>query len=132
MARIPPVDETAADEATKRALSQVRDAWGTSWNMTAGMANNPAVLKAFFEFNRRLDSCGLTATDREVVCMEMARASGCHYCVPAHRYVARKKGVDAAMIEAVARGETLECAATALGSRQDRDIHTVVLAQTPS
>jgi AhpD family alkylhydroperoxidase len=40
--------------------------------------------------------------------MEMARANGCHYCVPAHRYASRQAGVDAGMIERVAQGEALE------------------------
>ncbi len=40
--------------------------------------------------------------------MEMARANGCHYCVPAHRQAARNLGVDPDLIERVARGETLE------------------------
>ena len=40
--------------------------------------------------------------------MEMAYSNVCHYCVPAHRQVARNLGVDHEMIERVTRGETLE------------------------
>jgi AhpD family alkylhydroperoxidase len=40
--------------------------------------------------------------------MEMARANGCHYCIPAHRHVARHNGVDTGMIERIALGETLD------------------------
>ncbi len=40
--------------------------------------------------------------------MQMAYSNGCHYCVPAHRQVARNPGVDVGMIERVARGKTLE------------------------
>ncbi len=50
----------------------------------------------------------MTPEDREVICMEMAYSNGCHYCVPAHRQVARNLKVDLETIERVARGETLE------------------------
>ncbi len=40
--------------------------------------------------------------------MEMAYSNGCHYCVPAHRQVARDLRVNHEMIERIARGEALD------------------------
>ncbi len=107
MSRIQPVDESVADQGTKDVLAEVRAKWGSSWNITSALANNPAVLDAFLALNQALDRSGLSPTDREVICMEMARTNGCHYCIPAHRFVARQKGIDAEMIDSVAAGQTL-------------------------
>ncbi|MEM7223947.1 MAG: carboxymuconolactone decarboxylase family protein [Pseudomonadota bacterium] len=72
------------------------------------MANNPAVLEIFLAIGKLMPQSGLSPMDREVICMEMARRNGCHYCVPAHRYVARQEEVDLQLIEQIAQGATLE------------------------
>ena len=36
--------------------------------------------------------------------MEMARINGCHYCIPAHRWASRLRGVDTDMVEKIASG----------------------------
>jgi uncharacterized peroxidase-related enzyme len=108
MARIEPLDLDKADARTRAQLEELSARWGETWNISRGLAHNPAILEAFMALNEALDRSGLSATDREVICMEMARANDCHYCVPAHRYVAHQAGVDAEMIERIARGEALE------------------------
>jgi uncharacterized peroxidase-related enzyme len=111
MARIGPAEDGDMDPRARRALGELHAAWGRPWNVSRGLANNPAVLEAFIALQAGLDKSGLTPEDREVICMEMARANGCHYCVPAHRQAARNLGVDSDLIERIARGETLEGAA---------------------
>ena len=108
MARIPPVKDEDFDQRTSDVMAKVRKQWGSSWNITRGMAHNPAILEGFLAFWKAIDRSGLSKTDREVVCMEMAFKNSCHYCVPAHRYVSDQNGVDLEMIEKVALGETLE------------------------
>ena len=107
-ARIPPIDESRADAETRETLALIRREWGSSWNITNAMATNPAVVAGFFALWQAIERSGLTSTDREVICMEMAVQNGCHYCVPAHRYVAREAGIDADLIDRIARGETLD------------------------
>lgn len=107
MARIDPIDENQADEETRALLAKTRANWGRSWNVTGGIANNPAVLEGFLALNGAQARSGLSEAERELISIEMARANGCHYCVPAHRYVAAELGLDGAMMDAVARGEDL-------------------------
>ncbi|GAB5437898.1 carboxymuconolactone decarboxylase family protein [Falsiruegeria mediterranea] len=71
------------------------------------MAHNPAVLDGFLSFWAALDQSGLSAEDREVICMDMAVQNGCHYCVPAHLGMAQARSVDMVMIEQIAQGALL-------------------------
>ncbi len=105
MARIEPVDESQTDEQTRALLTKIRADWGRSWNVTSGLANNPAVLEGFIALNGAQARSGLSEAERELISIEMARANGCHYCVPAHRFVAAELGLDREMMDAVARGE---------------------------
>jgi len=107
MARIEPVKEGEADEKARALLEKIRTDWGWSWNVTGGIANNPAVLEGFIALNGAQANSGLSEAERELISIEMARANGCHYCVPAHRYVAAELGLDREMMDAAARGEDL-------------------------
>lgn len=107
MARIEPVDESQADEKTRALLAKVRTDWSRSWNVTGGLANNPAVLEGFLALNGAQARSGLSEAERELISIEVARANGCHYCVPAHRFVAAKTGLDRDLMDAAARGEDL-------------------------
>lgn len=108
MVRIPPINEDTTDPDERAALKLVRDSWGSSWNVTSTIANNPKIIEGLLALWDAIETSGLSKTDREVICMEMARANGCHYCIPAHRYVARQNGVDTDMVERIALGETLD------------------------
>jgi uncharacterized peroxidase-related enzyme len=107
MARIEPIDERQADDKTRALLAKVRTKWGRSWNVTAGIANNPAVLKGFMALNGAQAESGLSDAERELISIEMARVNGCHYCVPAHRFVAAELGFDREAMDTAARGEAL-------------------------
>lgn len=108
MARIEAVSDAAATPDQEAALKLVTRAWGQPWNITRAMAHNPAILEGFMALHGTLGRAGLSKQDREVICMEMARHNGCHYCVPAHRCATDQAGVDKVLIERIARGETLE------------------------
>ena len=107
MARIEPIEESQADEKTRALLAKIRTNWGRSWNVIGGIANNPAVLEGFIALNGAQAESGLSEAERELISIEMARANGCHYCVPAHRYVAAEMGLDREMMDAAARGDDL-------------------------
>ncbi|MFQ5467807.1 MAG: carboxymuconolactone decarboxylase family protein [Kiloniellaceae bacterium] len=109
--RIPLVDPHDADPATAALLRGRARKWGKSWNVARAIAIAPAV----FEMMDRVWDClartSLSIADRELIAMEMAVTNGCHYCVPAHRYGARREArLDpdtVALLERVARGEAL-------------------------
>ncbi|WP_052261636.1 carboxymuconolactone decarboxylase family protein [Leisingera sp. ANG-M1] len=108
MQRIPPVAKDAETPEQAAAQARVAKMWGRRLNISDAMAHNPAVLEGFLSFWAALDNCGLSAEDREVICMDMAVQNGCHYCVPAHLGMAQARGVDMEMISRVAKGELLE------------------------
>ncbi|MEL7012825.1 MAG: carboxymuconolactone decarboxylase family protein [Pseudomonadota bacterium] len=85
----------------------MRKTWGQTIHITDTMAHNPMVLKGFVSFYNALDQGGLSAEDREVICMDMAVRNGCHYCVPAHLTEAKARGVDMELITQIARGALL-------------------------
>ena len=107
MARIEPVRESEAEGKTAGLLAKIREDWGQSWNVIGGIANNPAVLEGFIALTAAQMKSGLSEAERELIDIEMARANGCHYCVPAHRFVAAESGFDREMMDAAARGEDL-------------------------
>lgn len=109
--RIPPVTSARADPATARILQARERKWGHAWNVTGAIANAPAVLAMMDHVWDCLGRSSFTAEDRELIAMEMAVSNGCHYCVPAHRFVAHEEaqfdGDTIAQLERVAHGETL-------------------------
>ena len=107
MARIAPVDESQADDRTRALLEKIRTDFGRSWNVFSGIANNPAVLEGLLALSAAQGKSGLSDAERELVAIEMARVNGCHYCVPAHRFVAAETGLDGAAMDRAARGEDL-------------------------
>ena len=108
MQRIPSLTAETETAPQAEARAEVRRQWGQDLNITDAMAHNPEVLKGFLSFWDALDRSGLSAEDREVICMDMAVQNGCHYCVPAHMGVAQSRGIDMAMITRIAMGELLE------------------------
>jgi len=107
MARIEPVEESATDAKAKALLVKIRTDFGQSWNVFGGIANNPAVLEGLLALSAAQAKSGLSEAERELISIEMSRVNGCHYCVPAHRFVAAELGFDLEAMDAAARGEDL-------------------------
>ncbi|MEM7170527.1 MAG: carboxymuconolactone decarboxylase family protein [Pseudomonadota bacterium] len=111
MPRIPALPDDTHDPEARAVMEEVRQAWGMPWNIIRGMAHNPEVVRGFLALHSAIGNSGLSPEDREVICMEMAVRNGCHYCVPAHRFVTAHEtgldGVDKEMIQQISRGETL-------------------------
>jgi len=107
MGRIEPIAESQADEKAGPLLAKIRTDWGRSWNVIGGIANNPAVLEGFIALNGAQAESGLSEAERELISIEMARANGCHYCVPAHILGARSGGLDEADIAAIVEGRAV-------------------------
>jgi uncharacterized peroxidase-related enzyme len=109
--RIPPLAVADADPATAALLQDRERKWGRSWNVVRTLAHAPAVLAMMNGVWDCLDRSTLSAADRELIATEMAAANGCHYCIPAHKYVARHearlKPTELVALERVSRGEEL-------------------------
>lgn len=109
--RLAPVDPAAATPRTARLLRERENKWGRSWNVARTIANAPAVLEMMNTVWDCLGRTSLSPADRELIAMEMAVFNGCHYCIPAHRYTARRElqldSATIALLDYVSRGETL-------------------------
>ena len=109
--RINPVEPANATPEVVALLDARKRKWGVSWNVVATIAHAPAVLGMMDQVWDNLEKTSLSAVDRELIAMEMAVLNGCHYCVPAHRFVAHElAGFDTetiATLDQVARGGAL-------------------------
>lgn len=109
--RINPVQPDSATPEVAALLDARKRKWGLSWNVVSTIAHAPAILAMMDQVWENLEKTSLSAADRELIAMEMAVLNGCHYCVPAHRFVAHDlAGFDTetiAILEQVARGGTL-------------------------
>lgn len=109
--RLEPLDPANAPDEVAVLLRARERKWGIAWNVIAEIAHAPAVLAMMDGVWNSLERSSLSTADRELIAMELAVVNGCHYCVPAHRFVANEQaGFDSetvAMLERVARGESL-------------------------
>ena len=62
MARIGPADEGDLDPRAKEILDGLHGEWGRPWNISRGLANNPAILDVFIALQAGLEKGGLIPT----------------------------------------------------------------------
>lgn len=120
MSRIAPLDISQVDPKTASILKGLQKRWGRMWNIARVMANAPAVLEMMNHLWISLDNVSLSPADREVIDLEMAVLNGCHYCVPAHRYLARDRSIDPTIIDQVSFGQVLSGGRAAVIQRLTR------------
>ena len=106
--RIPALDPENLTDDQSDALARINSIWGKPGNIGLTMLNNPEVARGFMGFWQAIQRAGMSPMDHEVICFEMAAQNGCHYCIPAHRYSARRQGLDMTLLEKIATGEALE------------------------
>ena len=106
--RIPALAPDGLTDDQCDALTVMRGAWGKPENIGMTMLHNPEVARGFMGFWQAIQRAGMSPMDHEVICFEMAAQNGCHYCIPAHRFSARRRGLDMALLEKIAAGEALE------------------------
>jgi uncharacterized peroxidase-related enzyme len=93
MARINPVNRSAADAATVRLLDGVQKKLGIVPNLIATMANSPAVANAYLGFSQSLSTGTLPARLREQLALVVGETNGCEYCVAAHTALGKGAGL---------------------------------------
>jgi AhpD family alkylhydroperoxidase len=106
--RITAVDPDDLTDDQSDALAVFSGAWGKPENIGLTMLNNPEVARGFMGFWRAIQRAGMSPMDHEVICFEMAAQNGCHYCIPAHRFSAKRRGLDMTLLERIAAGYELE------------------------
>jgi uncharacterized peroxidase-related enzyme len=99
MARLPIQDPATATGSNKQIFDAFQKALGTVPNMTRVMANSPAVLQGYAQFNGALSSGKLPAKIREQIALLTAESNACTYCLSAHSVLGKLAGLNQAQID---------------------------------
>lgn len=76
-------------------------------NIHKVMANSSAMIEAFEAMRRLLQKTKISATEREIISIEVSRRSGCDYCMTAHTHFARRLSVSGDDIAAAIDGKPM-------------------------
>lgn len=98
--RLTAVDPETATGKTQTLLTSVKAALGLTPNMMRTMANSPAVLEGYLQFNAALGKGALRAGLREEIALAVAEANSCDYCLSAHSTLGQLAGLNENQIEA--------------------------------
>lgn len=98
-------DETNAPDDSKPLLNDSIASFGMIPGLHAVMAEAPGLLEAYQRVHALFSNSSFSKDDRTVVWLTVNVENECHYCVPAHTYLAKAEGVDEAIVTAL-RDET--------------------------
>ena len=93
MSRLTAIDPAKATGKAKDLLEKVKAKFGVSPNMMRTMANSPAVLEGYLNFNSALAGGFLSGKLREQIALAVAEANGCEYCLSAHTALGEMVGL---------------------------------------
>lgn len=99
MARLPIQSVESATGSTKATFAALQKGLGMVPNMARTMANSPAVLQAWVQFNGAMSSATLSAQIREQIALLTAQTNACTYCLSAHSALAKVAGLNQAQID---------------------------------
>lgn len=105
---MPRLKALVPQEATGKAkelLDAVQKKLGATPNLFRTLANSPAVLEAYLNFNGALSNGLLDAKLRERIALIVGQQNGCQYCVSAHTFIGKAAGLSEAEIVASRRGQ---------------------------
>lgn len=113
MSRLPIQSIESAPVSSKPLLEAVNKGLGMVPNMAGAMANSPAVLSSWVQFNGALGGGSLPAPIRERIALMTAETNACGYCLSAHSALGKMAGLDADQIEAARDGHASDAKAAA-------------------
>ncbi|MBI3580112.1 MAG: carboxymuconolactone decarboxylase family protein [Ignavibacteriales bacterium] len=91
--RLKTVDPAKATGKAKEFLDEVNSAFGMTPNLMKTMANSPAVLRAYLDFNTTLSTGSLDAKLRERIALSVSESNQCEYCLSAHSAIGKMVGL---------------------------------------
>jgi uncharacterized peroxidase-related enzyme len=106
MARLPIQDIEAATGANKDIFAVFQKALGTVPNMARVMANSPAVLQSYAQFNGAMGAAKLSPRIREQIALLTAESNACTYCLSAHSVLGKMVGLSQAQIDGARKLES--------------------------
>ena len=108
MTRITAIESAKATGKTKELLDTVKNKLGRVPNMMRTMAQSPAVLEAYLNFNTALADGQLEAKLREELALLSAQMNACSYCAAAHTTIAKMAGLSGDAILLARKGHSLD------------------------
>ena len=93
MAQIKMVDPVQATGKSKELLTALQNNIKSVPNLAKALANSPAALKAWMEFEGALDKGSLNAKLRQEIALAIGQKNGCEYCVSAHTAIGKFAGL---------------------------------------
>jgi uncharacterized peroxidase-related enzyme len=93
MAQIKIVDPAQATGTAKELLAALQNNIKSVPNLAKALANSPAALKAWMEFDSALAKGSLNAKLRQEIALAVGQKNGCEYCVSAHTAIGKFAGL---------------------------------------
>ncbi len=92
--------ETASPEATAL-IEQSQKAYGMLPNLHAVLAESPETYRSYVDLSKAFGASSFSAAERHTVMLAINVENRCHYCVPAHTFLAHKDGVSETITDAL-------------------------------
>jgi len=93
-------EESAPDDA-KPLLQASKKAYGMIPNLHGVFAESPQILEAYQTLQALFSNSSLSTTERHVVWLTLNVYHECHYCVPAHTFLALADKVPEEVVDAI-------------------------------
>src|SRR5260370_37387786 len=87
MAQIKIVDPAEATGKSKELLTALQNNIKSVPNLAKALANSPAALKAWLDFEGALAKGSLNAKLRQEIALAVGQKNGCEYCVSGHTVI---------------------------------------------
>jgi uncharacterized peroxidase-related enzyme len=94
-------------EAAKETLDRVEKSFGMIPNLAWVMAEAPALLKGYFTLNDLFAESSFSAGECQVISLCISHWNQCHYCVPAHSFLAKQAQVAPEIVTAIREDKPL-------------------------
>jgi AhpD family alkylhydroperoxidase len=105
MAQIKIVDPAQATGKAKELLTALQNNIRSVPNLAKALANSPAALKAWMEFDSALAKGSLNAKLRQEIALAVGQKNGSEYCVSAHTAIGKFAGSRTRKFSTAARGK---------------------------
>jgi uncharacterized peroxidase-related enzyme len=103
-----PLTVESAPEGSRANLTTATKKYGFLPNLTATLANSPALLQGYLDLDAQFNRTGFTPSERQLILLTTSTENECGYCVAAHSTIAQGMlKVAPAIVAAVRAGESL-------------------------
>ncbi|MXN63701.1 carboxymuconolactone decarboxylase family protein [Stappia sp. GBMRC 2046] len=106
MARINQIADENASAPAAELFGAIKSKVGMVPNLYRVVANQPAVLGSFLQFNEGLNGGSFDIKTREAIALAVAGANKCDYCASAHTAISKMVKADEAEIPGHLRGKS--------------------------